>query len=96
MSRKILGLLTILFPIFVFFAVFQVFRFQSLKQEIAVLEAEQKELFELNRDALSAAAVYSSPARLDLLAEQELGLSKIERDRILKTVTNSSPQEGSP
>jgi len=58
-----------------FFNVWQSFRFSYLSDEVGFLEKQQKEWLEMNKRVISGIAVLSSPARIEKIARDELGLS---------------------
>ena len=73
----------VLIPAFIFLNVFQNFRFYILEKEIAELEAEQKEKFELNKEILSNIALYKSLDRLEKAAVEKYGLVKIPEENVV-------------
>ena len=63
-------------PALVFLNLSQAFAYSGVKESIAEMEKEQKDWLELNKRMIANLAIYSSPARLDRLAGEDLGLSK--------------------
>lgn len=70
-------------PVFIFINVYQSYSFYMLQQEVYALEAEQKEYFELNKEALSSIALLKSLDRLEKVAVQTFGLSKLKSSQII-------------
>ena len=71
---------------FFFLNTWQGYRYERLKDQVALLEREQKDWLERNKRLIAGLAVLSSPARVAELAESELGLRKIgpgERTRLI-------------
>lgn len=77
MYRKILNLcLLLLFPALLCLNVWQSFRYQQLESDLVSLQQQQLDLVEKNKRALAAVAVFSSPSRVGILAEESDELSK--------------------
>lgn len=76
MKKKIALVLLCTVPALVFLNVWEVFRFEELKSTVRALEAEQKEWLEKNKRMITGIAVLNSPARIDMLAQEELKLEK--------------------
>ncbi len=83
MKKVIFLSAVVLIPAFIFLNVFQNYRFYVLKQEIAELEAKQKEEFELNKEILSNIALYKSLDRLEKAAVEKYGLEKIPEENVI-------------
>ncbi len=77
-------LLFLLVPLAVFANVMQVFRYKQLEKEIQTLYAEQAELVESNKRLITGIAVLRSPRRLEIIAEEELGLEKLEPGELIR------------
>jgi cell division protein FtsL len=84
MRRWYLLLLIVLIPVVAFANVWQVFRYKQLENCIKQLEAVQKEYIEKNKRLIAGIAVLQSPRRLEEIAREELGLSKLEPGRIIR------------
>ena len=81
--KKILPILAAaLVPALIFLNVWQSFRYTRVREEIARLEALQKEWREANRRLIAGIAVYESPGRINALAEEELELEKAEPEDV--------------
>ena len=76
MKKKIALILLCTVPALVFLNVWEVFRFEELKSTVITLEAEQKEWLEKNKRMITGITVLNSPARIDMLAREELELEK--------------------
>ncbi len=85
-EEKLWLLAAVTIPLFLFFSLWQVFRFEKLKAEIAVLNEQQNEWFDANRKLVSSVAVYSSPERISRIAEGRLKLSRDEERDIVRIV----------
>ena len=77
-KRVLATLVLMLFPLMLCLNVWQSYRFQRLEEDLVRLQEQQMDLLEKNKRALAALAVYSSPSRVGELAEEGLGLKKIE------------------
>lgn len=75
-------LFALILPAFVFLNVWQVFHHREVKEEIASLEAEQREWLEKNKRVLAGITVLSSPGRIDALAK-ELSLEEEPTGKVL-------------
>jgi cell division protein FtsL len=71
-------------PIFLGIVAWQSFRYTELERNVRRLEAAQKELVVENRGLIAYAAVLSSPSRIEQIAVQQLGLSKIPPEKVLQ------------
>jgi len=88
MRKKIVFLLLCTVPALVFLNIWEVFRFEDLKKSVAVLEQQQKEWLEKNKRIIAGIAVLSSPARIDMLAREELELQKLESGKLIRIEVN--------
>lgn len=85
MKKKfILYIIVFLLPLMVFANVWQSFRYNALKNEIAGLENAQKEWLEKNRKIINGIAFLSSPQRIEKIAEEELGLEHVDGKKIIR------------
>ena len=84
MKRIILIIVLLSVPLFVFFNVWQSFRFNYLSDEVSSLEKQQKDWLEMNKRVISGIAVLSSPARIEKIAKDELGLSIPQPTQVLQ------------
>ncbi len=73
--KKVFSLLIVIsLPAFIFLTVWQVYSYEQEKNEIALLEEKQSELFERNKQMAANIAILSSPVRIEKLAVEELDL----------------------
>jgi hypothetical protein len=72
--KPVLVLLAATVPLFLGFKVWQVSRTQELLSRIETADEQQREWLEKNKRLLSAIAVFRSPARVEKLAREKLGL----------------------
>ena len=84
MRKRIILLLLCTIPALVFLNVWEVFRFEELKSAVQSLESEQKEWLEKNKRMITGIAVLNSPARIEMLAEEELELEKPDIGDIIR------------
>jgi cell division protein FtsL len=84
MRRHLIVLLIILVPVLLFANVFQAFRHGQLERRIDRLERRQLSLIEENKRAILAISVLTSPRRIGELAEDTLGLVRINPDSITR------------
>jgi hypothetical protein len=84
MKKKIALILLCTVPALVFLNVWEVFRYEELKSTVRSLEAEQKEWLEKNKRMITGLAVLNSPARIDMLAKEELKLEKTGMGDIIR------------
>ena len=74
--KKILFFLIVLsVPVFLFMNVRQSYKYERLSSEIERCELEQKEWLEENKRMLSTYSVFSSPARVQKITEEQSELS---------------------
>jgi hypothetical protein len=76
-NKKRVLIIAIVFsvPVFMFLNVRQGYRYERLSSEIRNYEQEQKEWFEENKKMLAALSVYSSPARVRKIVDENSNLS---------------------
>jgi len=55
-----------------------------MEREVGLFEAEQKDWLEKNKKLIAGLAVFRSPARIEKIAEESLGLNKIDPSRVWK------------
>ena len=82
LRTAVVTLLVILVPLLLFANVYSSFQYSQLQREIQRLEREQLALIEENKRAILAISILSSPRRVGALAEDELGLERIDPDRV--------------
>ncbi len=89
----LVALAVITVPVLLFLNVWQGFRYERMNAEIRNYEYEQKEWFEENKRMLAALSVYSSPARVEKIVDEdsELSIQKPGQAIIIKFSRN---QEG--
>lgn len=66
-----------------FMNVWQSYRYEESLRLIRGMERQQEEWVDKNRKVLAAEALLDNPARLDQLAESELGLEKADPGQML-------------
>ena len=74
MKKIVVLLLAATVPLLMGLRVWQVQRTQALLSKIETMDREQREWLERNKRLLSAIAVFRSPARIEKLAREKLGL----------------------
>ena len=74
-KRFLIILFIITIPVLLFLNTWQGFRYERINAEIRNYEYEQKEWFEENKKMLAAISVYSSPARVKKIVEENLDLN---------------------
>ena len=74
MKRVLIFLLTMLLPVFLFLEMWSNYQYNQLEDEIVVLEDEQIDWIEKNKQIITGIAVYNSPERIEQIAEEELEL----------------------
>ena len=87
MKSRLAVILILLIPLLLFANVVQAYRRSQLQQEISTLSERQHELVELNKRAILAVSVLTSPDRIGPLAADELSLIRLDpHDLILLEV----------
>ncbi|MBN2051585.1 MAG: cell division protein FtsL [Spirochaetales bacterium] len=77
--RKILTALVILsLPLFLLLNVWQSFTYQQLESDIVDMEARQKKLLEENKRFIIAIEYLRAPARIEMIAEEQLEMQRIK------------------
>jgi cell division protein FtsL len=59
-------------------------RYAALEREVERIEAAQEEWVESNKRLIAGIAVLSSPSRIEKIAKEQLGLSKIRPEDVLQ------------
>ena len=77
-------LLIVAIPVLLFANAFQAYRYSQIEREIDRLQIEQQALIEENKRAILAISVLSSPQRIGPLAENELGLTRVDGSDIVR------------
>lgn len=93
MSKRVLILIFLTLPVFLFVNVWQVYRYKNLENTIEQLEEEQQEWVEKNKRLIAGIAVLSSPERLAKLAENDLELEKLTPGRLIRILLDSRKRE---
>lgn len=86
MKRWYFLLLIAVVPAVVFVHTWQVFRYRQVESEIERLQEEEKELVEQNKRLIAGIAVLRSPRRLEKIARDELGLTKLDAGRLIRVL----------
>jgi len=94
MKRLIFIVLTFIIPILFFVNVWQGFRYERMKREVGLFESVQKDWLEKNKKLIAGLAVFQSPARIEKVAEESLGLKKIDPARVWKIIFPERVQQG--
>ena len=93
MKRFFLIFVLLFIPLSAFVTVYQVFRSEQLRNDIADLSEKQQSLFERNKRMIANIAILRSPERIDKLAEKDLGLKQISGDRVIRIDIKNSQEE---
>ena len=80
----VLYLAALTIPLFFALNIWQSNRYTALKQEIKRLEEAQADWVESNGRLIAGIAVLSSPERIEHIAQNELGLTKIKPEDVLQ------------
>jgi cell division protein FtsL len=91
-KKNVVAILIVLIPVLLFANVYQAFRYSQLEREVAELEVEQRELLEENKRTILAISLLTSPERIAELAEEHLGLERIDPERLLLLETPRSEE----
>jgi cell division protein FtsL len=85
--KKIVALILICtIPLVLFVSSVQAYNYMKLKSETEKLEAEQKEWIEKNKKLVASIEVLKTPERIEKIVRDELGLQKIDKERVVKVV----------
>jgi hypothetical protein len=79
-------------PLFFFLEVWSVYSFNKLESDIRTLEKDQEDWVESNAKVITGIELFSSPARIEKIAVDQLHLKKIDPSRILKIWINGGRQ----
>jgi cell division protein FtsL len=71
-------------PLLLGITAWQSSRYAALEQQVGQLEVDQVEWIENNKSLIAGIAVLSSPGRIEKIAKNELGLSKIHPEHVLQ------------
>ena len=74
-NKILIGLSVITVPVLLFLNTWQGFKYERMNAEIRNYEYEQKEWFEENKKMLATISVYSSPARVKKIIDENLNLN---------------------
>ncbi|TVQ39991.1 MAG: cell division protein FtsL [Spirochaetaceae bacterium] len=75
-------LIALLFPILLFVNAWQAFRFEMLSREVVGLEQQQHDVIEKNKRSIATLSVLRSPARIRDIASGQLGLDRVDSNRV--------------
>jgi len=84
MNRRVFVVLVLAIPVLLFANVYQAYRYSRLEREVRELENEQLALIEENKRAILAVTVLTSPQRVGPLAEEDLDLTRVNLDSIIR------------
>lgn len=77
-------LASLLIPLLLALVALQAYRYEKLEGEVKALEQKQVELVEKNKKLISDISTLSNSARIENLAENELGMHKAKSDEIVR------------
>lgn len=80
----ILYLMAVTIPLLLALITWQSNRYQNLERELARLEQTQGEWIESNKKLIAGITEYSSPDRIEYIAENQLKLRKIRPENLLQ------------
>jgi cell division protein FtsL len=87
MLKKIIMLIFVCtIPVVLFFSSVQAYNYIKLENEIGELETLQKEWIEKNKKLIASIEVLRTPKRIEKIAQEDLELKKIDKERIRKVV----------
>ncbi len=81
MKRVVGAALAVVVPLLLFLNVWQGYRYEQMRREVARLEEQQRAQLEENKRLVASIAVLSSPARIEKIAREDLGLQRIDPRR---------------
>lgn len=93
-SDIFLWLLLVLIPVLLFANSWQAYRYNRLNRQIAVESERQLEVIERNKRHLAGIASLSSPARIDAIARERLGLEQNFGGRQLELIRGTMDANG--
>ena len=76
--------LAFLIPALLILNSLQARRYEDLSDEISALEKKQEQLVEENKELVTDISLLSSTARIEKIAQEELGMHKAESDDIVR------------
>lgn len=82
--------LIVLVPALFLANVWQSYRYAQIRREVVAVHEEQLQVIEENKRLIVGISGLRSPARIRLLAQEELGLSPIEADDIRRIDTDEA------
>lgn len=71
-------------PLFLGITAWQSSRYAALERDVKQLEVDQEVWIESNKRLIAGIAVLSSPGRIEKIARDELGLTKIRPEDVLQ------------
>ncbi|MDR1031171.1 MAG: septum formation initiator family protein [Treponema sp.] len=80
----ILYIIALTIPLLLGLSAWQSSRYAALERQVEQLEADQEAWIENNKNLIAGIAVLSSPERIEKIARNELGLSKIHPENVLQ------------
>jgi len=83
-TLALLYFIVLTIPLFLGLCAWQSARYVELDREVRDLEAVQEDWVESNRRLIAGIAVLSSSERIEKIAVKDLGLKKIEPERVLQ------------
>ena len=84
-ARKVVVLVLVLtVPVFLSLETWEALRYRRLQSEVQELMEEQREWIETNKRVLANISLFRSPARIEKLALEELGLTEPTPDQVLR------------
>jgi cell division protein FtsL len=86
--------MVITIPLFLGLVVWQSNRYQNLSRELSRLEQTQIEWVESNKRLIAGITEYSSPGRIEYIAKNQLGLSKIRPEHLLQVKIAEGKRHG--
>lgn len=89
MRNLLYWMVALLVPLALFLQVNQAYDYHRLASELRKQRREIDQIQEQNRQLEIGRAILENPERIDRLAQQELGLSVIESQRIIKVRINT-------
>jgi hypothetical protein len=84
MKKGVILVLTLLVPCFLLLEVWEVFRYNALRADVARFEQEQADWLDRNTKAVLGIAFYSSPERIDKIVHNDTGYEKADESKIVR------------
>jgi hypothetical protein len=94
MKKIVTAILCLAVPALIFLNAWGGYRYNDLTDRIAVLERQQKDLLESNRDAIAQIAYESSPTRIEEKAAGALGLGSLDQSAVTRLKVNGASPDG--